>query len=85
METIGFFEEAPGKKSSVRLNSFLLLLFFMAYNLPFAFANAKAVVIGSPTASFDPNYLGFNILVLCFIFAPKVAQKYIELKFESKP
>ena len=29
----GFFEESPGVKSSTRLNSFILLWFFIAFNI----------------------------------------------------
>jgi hypothetical protein len=33
MNKIGFFDEDYKVKSSTRLNSFLLLIFFMAFNL----------------------------------------------------
>jgi len=44
METTktGFLEEGPGHKSGMRLFSLILLLFFIAYHLPFGWANARA-------------------------------------------
>ena len=33
MKTVGFFEESEGKKSSTRLNGFILLFFLMAFDL----------------------------------------------------
>ncbi len=81
----GFFDESPNAKSMTRLCSFILLLFFMAYNLPFAFANARAVIEGKATAAFDPNYLAFNIILLVAVFVPKVLQKIVEMKFGKMP
>ena len=83
METTktGFFEEGVGQKSSMRLQSFILLMFFIAYHLPFAWANARAVQEGRVIVSLSDNQLWFDVIVLLFIFVPKAAQKVIELKF----
>jgi hypothetical protein len=83
METTktGFFEEAPGVSSNMRLSSFILLLFFITYHLPFGFANANAVAAGRPMVSLSDNQLWFDLMVLVFIFIPKAAQKIIELRF----
>lgn len=78
---IGFFEEAEGQKSSMRLQSFILLMFFIAYHLPFAWANARAVAHGLVITPLSDNQLWFDVIVLLFIFVPKAAQKVIELKF----
>jgi len=85
----GFFEEAPGSKSHMRLMSFLLLMFFISYHLPFGIANAKAVQAGVSVATLSDNQLWFDLMVLVFVFIPKAAQKIIELKFgkveQAKP
>lgn len=80
----GFFDEAPNVKSNMRLMSFLLLLFFIAYHLPFGMANAKAVQAGTAVATMSDNQLWFDLIVLVFVFIPKAAQKIIELKFSNK-
>lgn len=81
VNTSGFFEEANGSKSSMRLFSFLLLMFFIAYHLPFGWANAKAVIASKPLTPLSDNQLWFDVIVLVFVFLPKAAQKIIELKF----
>lgn len=77
----GFFDEAPGVKSHMRLISFILLMFFIAYHLPFGWANAKAVEKGVAPLTLSDNQLWFDIIVLSFIFIPKAVQKIIELRF----
>jgi len=67
----GFFEEAPGQKSSTRLFSFVLLLFFVAFNLLYAIR--KELLI-------DFNFIFYMTIVLIGIFAPKYLQKLAELK-----
>ena len=66
----GFFEEAPGVKSSTRLNSFILLIFFCAINL--LWINAGNTI--------DGNLLIFNLILLVGIFAPKYLHKVVEMK-----
>lgn len=81
----GYFEESAGQKSSMRLFSFILLLFFIAYHLPFGWANAKAVLEAKPImTALSDNQVVFDLMVLVFVFVPKAAQKLIELKF-GKP
>ncbi len=77
----GFFEESKGNKSSMRLFSFILLMFFVLYHLPFGWANARAAMEGKPIANLSDNQIWFDVVVLIFIFIPKAAQKIIELKF----
>jgi len=69
----GFFEEKPGVKSSTRLNSFLLLLFTMAFNM--LWINGGNDLTG--------NLLIFDTLLLVGIFAPKYLHKIAELKLKD--
>ena len=87
METAksGFFEETAGQKSSMRLFSFLLLIFFISYHLPFGWANARAAAGGTAISALGDNQLWFDVIVLVFVFVPKAAQKIIELKFGKLP
>ena len=66
----GFFEESAGVKSSTRLSSFLLLLFFMAFNL--LWINGGNDLTG--------NLLLFDVFVLTGVFAPKYLHKLAEMK-----
>ena len=65
----GFFEESLGVKSSTRLFSFLLLVFFMVFNL---------LWLSTTNNGIDGNYLLFNILMLIGIFVPKYLHKLAE-------
>ena len=67
---VGFFEEEEGVKSSTRLNSFILLLFFRAFNL--LWLNGGNDLTG--------NFLLFDGLLLVGIFAPKYLHKLVEMK-----
>jgi hypothetical protein len=67
MNKIGFFEEQPEQKSSTRLYSFFLLLFFMAFN-------AMALRSGQTVD------LAFNFMLLLGVFAPKYLHKVQEVK-----
>jgi len=66
----GFFEESAGVKSSTRLNSFLLLLFFMAFNL--MWIHGENDLTG--------NLLLFDVFVLVGVFTPKYLHKLAEMK-----
>ena len=66
----GFFEEKIGVKSSTRLNSFILLLFFIAFNL--LWINGNNDLTG--------NLLIFDSLLLVGIFTPKYLHKIAEMK-----
>jgi hypothetical protein len=71
----GFFEEAPGVKSSSRLSSFILLFFLMAFDI--MLSRLEGFVI-------DYNFIGFNFLLLIAIFAPRYLHKLAELKFSAE-
>jgi len=72
METkTGFFEEAPGVRSSTRLNSFILLLFFCAINIMWIYGKN----------SIDGNWLLFDMLLLVAIYTPKYLHKLVEARF----
>ena len=66
----GFFEEAPGVKSSTRLNGFILLWFFIVFNLMWIYGGN----------AIDGNLLLFDALCLIGIFAPKYLHKIVEMK-----
>lgn len=71
MEPTGFFEEASGCKSSTRLFSFLLLLFYMGFNVAY---------IIKTTCLIDFNFIFYNTIILIGIFAPKYLHKLAEMK-----
>jgi hypothetical protein len=71
----GFFEEKPGVRSSTRLMSFLLLLFFMAFNL--LWINGQNDLTG--------NLLLFDVFLLVGIFTPKFLHKLAEAKIKDIP
>lgn len=75
-EKIGFFEEDVNVKSSTRLNSFLLLLFTMGFNLMWIYGNSDLTGNNDLTG----NLLIFNSLLLTGVFAPKYLHKIIEAK-----
>ena len=66
----GFFEEKPGVKSSTRLYSFLLLLFFMVFNF-YALNMEQGMTL---------DLQMFDFILLIAIFAPKYLHKVAELK-----
>ena len=67
---IGFFEEKQGVKSSTRLNSFILLIFYCIFTTYWAFSNNKI----------DSNYIIFSFIILIAVFAPKYLHKLAEIK-----
>ena len=76
-EKTGFFDESPGHKSSVRLNSFILLLLFV-------FINAYVVVHHKQGEEyFTGDFILYNLVLLAGIFTPKYLQKLAELKFNG--
>lgn len=66
---VGFFEEAPGHKSSMRLFSAVLLLFFCAFNLYYIRHHDLSDVL-----------VVFNLVLLVGVFAPKYLQKVAEMR-----
>jgi len=71
----GFFEEAPGIKSSTRLNSFLLLLFFMVFNVLWIKTDGNGI---------NGNLIIIDIIMLIAIFVPKYLHKIAEKALEIK-
>jgi hypothetical protein len=69
----GFFEEAPGVKSSTRLNSFLLLIFFCVINTMWVYGKNPI----------DGNILMLDMLLLLAVFAPKYLHKVVEAKINK--
>lgn len=77
MEKTKYFEERPGVKSSTRLNSFILLMFTMAFDVMLALT--PGFVIGY-------NFVLLNLVMLTGVFAPKQLQKVVEAKiFQGTP
>ena len=71
MKHVGFFEESCGVKSSTRLYSFILLLFFCVFNYMY-------LVHESHPLDFD--FIFFDSLLLTAVFAPKYLHKLAEMK-----
>lgn len=70
----GFFEEAPGHKSSMRLFSFILLLFFCSFSFYY---------ISSKGCELSADFIAFAMVQLVAVFAPKYLQKVAEMKLGS--
>jgi len=68
MEKTGFFEEAPGKRSMMRLCSFILMLTFIGINSIY-FLNKEAI---------EMNFIILDLIMLLGIFVPKYLQKFAE-------
>lgn len=68
---VGFLEEAPNQKSSMRLFSLILLIFFCLFNGLYALQKDCAI---------DFNFIFYNTIILTGVFAPKYFQKIAELK-----
>lgn len=66
-----FFEEGNGRKSSTRLYSFIMLLFFLVFN----FFYVKNV--GEITMAF----VSLDFVLLIAIFAPKYLHKVMEVRY----
>lgn len=67
---VGFFEEAPGHRSSMRLFSFVVLVVFVVINF-LHFAYNKDI---------DYNFITYDMMLLVGIFTPKYLQKFAENK-----
>jgi hypothetical protein len=72
--TVGFFEEAPGHKSSMRLFSFILLLFSCAFSFYY---------VMSKGCDLNPDFIAFEMVQLVAVFAPKYLQKVAEMKLRG--
>lgn len=77
---IGFFEEKEGVKSSMRLMSFLLLLFMFVFDFGFMVGQIQL----GKVPQLDMNFIIMNFVFLIGVFAPKYLQKIAELKL-GKP
>ena len=71
MEGTGFFEESPKCKSSTRLYSFILLLFFCVLNYMYLVHEGHAL---------DFDFIFLDGLLLTAVFAPKYLHKLAEMK-----
>ena len=73
---VGFFEEEEGVKSNIRLMSFLSLLqaFFMSDLLALRYLG------DAPPPTIDYYYISIIALFVIGAFAPKVVQKFAEMK-----
>jgi len=70
MKKIGFFEESEGVKSSTRLQSFLLLIFYFILTLFWLYS--KNPISG--------DFIFYSFMILLAIFTPKYLHKLAELK-----
>ncbi len=64
----GFFDEAPGESSSTRLNSFIVLMVWVAIIL-------FQVVMQGKFSGFE-----YHIVIATAAFAPKTVAKFAEMK-----
>lgn len=74
---VGFLEEKPGVKSSMRLFSAALLSFFIAFNFYYITHH-----------DLNDTLVVFDCVILVGVFAPKYLQKVVELRLgggEKKP
>lgn len=71
MKHVGFFEESCGVKSSTRLYSFILLLFFCVFNYMYLVHESHAL---------DFDFIFLDGLLLTAVFAPKYLHKLAEMK-----
>ena len=71
----GYFEERPGVKSSTRVNSLILLMFMMIFDVLLALT--PAFVLGY-------NFVLFNLVLLIAVFTPKYLQKILESRIFSR-
>ncbi len=69
MTKTGYFEEAPGQKSAMRLQSFISL---------WIGAGIACFAIG--TKQLDVNVIALVTLFIVAAFVPKAVQKFAELK-----
>ena len=73
---VGFLEEAPGIKSSTRLKTFFVMIFWFAWDY---------LVIPDKTFMQTTVFLTMNILFAIAVFAPQYLQKMAEMKFGNVP
>lgn len=79
MDKTGFFEEAPGAKSYVRLVGFILLWAILLIMLWHELKHR-----GISDEVYSDGYCYFLIISLSFVFFPKVVQKLIEVLLQIK-
>jgi hypothetical protein len=68
----GYFEEAPGVKSAMRLQSFIAL-----------WIGAAIACFAIGTKQLDVNVIAIVTLFIVAAFVPKAIQKYAEIKAQS--
>ena len=69
MAKTGFFEESPGNKSAIRLQSFIAL-----------WIGAGISIFAIGTKQLDVNVIAIVTLFIVAAFVPKAVQKYAEFK-----
>ena len=71
-EKVGFLEEKPNHRSSMRLFSLIVLMVFVVVNiLYFSDLEVKKV---------EYSFISYDFLLLIGVFAPKYLQKLVELQ-----
>ena len=80
MGTTGFFQESPGVKSYVRLVGFILLIADLLIMLWHEFKHRGHM----SDETYSDNYCYFQIVILSFVFFPKVMQKIVEAVMQIK-
>lgn len=70
-QKIGFLEEAPGHKSSTRLFSLFMVIFFFLFNF---------IYLAQSSCELSYEFIFYNFVLLIGIFAPKYLSKLAEIK-----
>lgn len=72
---VGFFQESEGVNSNIRLMSFILLMGDLVLMLWHEIKHKG----DSSAETYSPHYVYFQIVVLSYIFFPKIVSKIIEM------
>ena len=75
-KAVGFLEEAPGIKSSTRLKTFFVMLFWFYWDY-----------LVAPDKAFMQTtmFMAINLMFAVAVFAPQYLQKMAEMKFGNVP
>jgi hypothetical protein len=77
MSKTGFFEESPGVRSSTRIQSFILLLYVMAFDTMIIYRDNFIVTYW---------FALLNLIFLVAVFTPKYLHKIVEAKmYKDEP
>lgn len=80
MEKTGFFEEQPGRRSNIRLSSFIVLCVAILIMAGHEYKHIKTLT----DEAYSNQYCYFIFGLLGFAFFPKVMQKGIEAVLQWK-